>query len=144
MKRLVILLLAWILVLPALGQAIPPKVNTIIVTGVTFSEVCNALLDARYAIDRKDSDLQTIRTEAKAYPKYWNATYIINVRVKDSTAYITGTATVADGQLFKDEPIYNQTDRKGATQPKSMFGYAFLLLNEFAQSFKREVSYQKI
>lgn len=126
------------------GQNIPADANTIVVKNVTFTEICNALLDSGYVIDKKDSELQTVRTEARQYPKYWNATYKVNVRVKDSAAYISATFTAPpEGGLFKDEIVTNQTNKKGATFKKGMWGYIFLLINDFALSFKKEVSYIK-
>ena len=106
--------------------------------------MCNALLDSGYVIDKKDNDLQTVRTEVKDYPKYWNASYIINIRVKDSTAYITGTFTAPgrEGGLFKDEPIVNIVNKKGEPVKKSLSGHAFSLLSEFAFSFKKEIDFQ--
>lgn len=124
------------------GQ-IPKDANTILVKGVSFSEVCNALLDSGYVIDKKDNDLQTARTESKQYPKYWNARYVLNIRVKDSIAYISGTFTGADGALFKDDPISNHSNRKGETLPKSIYGYPFLLMKNFALSFNKPVEYRK-
>jgi len=127
-----------------IGQIIPADVNTIVVKNVTFTEICNALLDSGYTIERKDSELQTARTEARQYPKYWNATYKVNVRVKDSAAYISATFTAPpEGGLFKDEIVTNQTTKKGVTFKKGMWGYIFLLLNDFALGFKKEVSYIK-
>ncbi len=124
------------------GQEIPKKANTIIVHGVTFSEVCNALLDSGYNIDKKDNDLQTVRTEAKQYPKYWNATYIIDIRVKDSIAYISGKLTAPpQGGLFNNEPIFYQTKKDGVPYPKSLFTVAFIWMNNIALSFNKPVEY---
>ena len=63
------------------------------VKGVSFKDVCNRLLDSGYSIQTKDNDLERVRTEPEQYPKYWNAIYVVNVRVKDSVAYISGTLT---------------------------------------------------
>src|SRR5574340_1221919 len=120
------------------SQTIPRDANTILVKGVSFTEVCNALLDSGYSIDKKDAELQTVRTEVKNYPKHWNATYVINIRVKDSVAYISGTFTTPpNGGLFKDEPITYITNKKGKAYPKSLSGSAFNWLNQFALSFKK-------
>jgi hypothetical protein len=73
MKKVATVIFSFIIALPLLGQSIPTKANTIVVKGVTFKEVCNALLDANYSIDKKDSELQAVRTEPKIFPKYWNA-----------------------------------------------------------------------
>lgn len=126
------------------AQSIPRDVNTILISDISFNEVCEALLDANYFIEKKDNELKTVRTEAKNYPKYWNAKYTINIRVKDSIAYISGTFTAAEGQLYKDEPIFNMTNKKGETLEKSLIGYPFLLLNEFALGLKKVISYSKL
>lgn len=123
------------------AQSIPKDANVIIVKKVGFLEVCNALLDSGYTISKKDNDLQTVSTESKAYPKLWNATYKINIRVKDSIAYISGTFTGAGGEIWKDVPISNHANKKGVTYPKSIYGYPFLLLNNFALSFDKEITY---
>lgn len=126
------------------AQTIPKDANIIVVKNVSFLEVCNTLLDSGYTIRKKDNELQTASTEDKEYPKLWNATYVINIRVKDSVLYISGTITAPPGGgLFKNEPISNQTNKKGITQQKSLFGYAFLVLNNFALGFKKDVSYLK-
>lgn len=131
---------------------IPRNANTIIVKGVSFSEVCSQLLDKGYSIDKKDDQLQTVRTEPKKYPKYWNAAYKINIRVKDSLAYISATFTApyenpltpaANKQepLWNNDPVTNRTNNKGKPQSKSLEGYAFSLVNEFALSFNKPVEY---
>lgn len=150
MKLLLILLMV-----PAIvaAQTIPPKANVIIVKGVSFMEVCNSLLDHGYAIKTKDNELQTAITEPQKYPKYWNAGYVINIRVKDSAAYISGTFTApfssyaivggaGRGSLWNGDPVYHHTNRKGVTHPKSLIGYPFTLMNEFALSFGKPVEYR--
>lgn len=130
--------------LPVFSQQKGDK--TIIVKGVSFMEVCTNLLDKGYSIDKKDTELQTVKTEEKQYPKFWNAKYRINVRVKDSVAYISGTFTVADGQLFKDDPIEFTTNKKGEPYSKHIATYPFLLIKEFAETLNKsgqEISYSK-
>ncbi len=120
-----------------------PDANVIVVKRITFLEFCNALLDSGWTIDKKDNDLQTVRTEPKDYPKYWNGKYLITARVKDSIVYISGFFTLGGGEIFKGEPVSNQTNKNGKTYPKSAYSYPFLLINQFALSFKKEVSYLK-
>jgi len=126
-------------------QNAPSDANIIVIKNVGFNpQVCNTLLDSGYSIDKKDNDLHTVRTDTKQYEKYWNATYRVNIRIKDSVAYISATFTARPGGgLFKDEQVSNHTNRKGITLQKSMDGYIFLLLNDFALGFKQEVSYLK-
>ena len=121
------------------SQNILPDANTIIVKNVGFNQVCNALLDSGYKIEKKDADLQTVRTEAKQYPKYWNATYTVDIRVKDSTAFITAKSHSTFGEM----EISNNCNKKGESRPKSMITYPFLLLSSFATCFKQEVTYEK-
>ena len=140
MKKIIILLNLVPFVVNA--QTIPKDADVIIVKKVGFLEVCNALLDSGYTISKKDNELQTVSTENKEYPKLWNATYKINIRIKDSTAYISGTViTPPGGGLYFNEPLFNHTNKKGVTYPKSLFGYAFLLINNFALSFNKEITY---
>jgi hypothetical protein len=121
------------------SQSILKDANVIIVKGVDFKEVCNALLDSGYTIDKKDNDLQTASTEAKSYPKYWDLKYVVNIRIKDSSAYISGK--IYGSSLINNEPTYNHCKKNGESYPKSAYGYPFILLNNFALGFKKEVSY---
>jgi hypothetical protein len=126
------------------SQNIPKDVNVISVRGVKFIDVCNALLDSGYTIEKKDNDLQTAQTGIKEYPRYWNATYVFHVRVKDSILYLSATFTAPPhGELFSNEPAGNRLNKKGKVLYKSMDGYIFLLLNGFALSFNKEVAYTK-
>lgn len=117
---------------------IPNHAKTIIVTGVSFLQVCNALLDSGYTIDKKDNELQTVTTEARDYPKLWNAKYTINIRVKDSTAYITGKSI---NPVMPDDLEY-LTNKKGQPFSKSLYTYPFLLINDFAKAFNKEIQYK--
>ena len=67
-------------------KEIPIGTNTIKVTGVTFKEIANSLLDSGYTVEKKDNDLQTITTDPRPYKNYLH--YYVYVRVKDSVAYI--------------------------------------------------------
>ena len=87
-----------------------------------FLEVCNALLDSGYLISKKDNDLQTASTESKQFPRYWNATYIVKVRVKDSVAYISAAITAPPGGgLYFNEPASYDCKLKRKPFPKSLF-----------------------
>lgn len=147
MKLLLLLVIAPIMLF---GQA-PKDAKTIIVKNVTFNEVCSQLLDKGYLIEKKDDQLQTVRTEAKKYTT-WNAAYIVNIRIKDSVAFITATFTAPFANpltsnaakqepLWNNEPVYNRTNKKGVAQSKSLQGYAFKSINEFALSFNKPVEY---
>jgi hypothetical protein len=119
--------------------------NTIKVDGVEFLQVCNALLDAGYVIEKKDNELQTAKTELKIYPKYWNAYYSIVIRIKDSSALITAfvTGPGKTGGLFNDDQVEYIVTKKGKPQDKSLYGFAFSIIKEFALSFKKPVEYLK-
>jgi hypothetical protein len=139
------------LLLPVICTAqIPGNAKVIVVKNVTFPEACSQLLDKGYSIEKKDDQLQTVRTEAKVYPKYWNAAYKIDIRMKDSAAYITATYTSPyentsdnDRRFWKNESVYYHTNKNGKPFPKSLPGYAFGLVNEFALSFGKSVEYSK-
>jgi hypothetical protein len=138
MKKILVLLL--VLPLISFAQQIPKDAKTIIVKNVSFLEVCNALLDHGYTIATKDNDLQTAKTEEREYPDYWTAKYVVHLRVKDSTAYLSGTFTAAG--LFKNEPVYCVTDKKGEPKIKNLMTYPFLLINDVALSLKKPVEYK--
>jgi len=136
------LLIGLILPTSLLAQSIPPKANTILVHGVTFAGVCNALLDSGYKISKKDNDLQTVETEERHYPNKWNATYRIEIRIKDSVAIITALFTAPPGGgLFLNEPAFYRTKKNGEPQLESLQTVAFLSVNRFATSLSRDVSY---
>lgn len=128
------LLLAMALItLSAKGQDIPCHANTIIVPAVSFNKVCTALLDSGYIIDKKDNDLQTASTQPRSYPKRFSATYVINVRMKDSAAYFTTTFTAPkDGSIVKNEPSTYKCKKNGKPID-NIFTYPFMLVNSFAR-----------
>lgn len=130
---------------------IPRDASVVIVKGVTFNQVCSALLDSGYRIESRDIEMQTVKTENKLFPIAWNAAYRIHVRVKDSTAYLSGTFTApystaifgsnTKDPLFKDDPVYNLTNNKGETKKKSLPAVPFMEVNKFALSFGKPVEY---
>jgi hypothetical protein len=143
MKALLLLLLLPFFSIAQDEFVIPNKSKTIIVKGVSFLDVCNRLLDSGYSISKKDNELQTAITEMRQYPKHWNAQYSINIRVVDSIAFISGTFTAPPtNPMFKNEPIEHQTDKKGNAKSKHIMGYPFLIMNQFARSFGKEISYK--
>lgn len=151
MKAILLSLLLMPIISIGQTQAIPSKANQIIVKGVTFAELCSKLLDAGYLIEKKDTDLQTVKTEPKIYPKGWNAAYKIYARVKDTSIYISATLTAPWSQaltgsvkdpLWRDDPSYHHTNKKGVTHTKSLVGMPFMWANEFALSFGKPVEYK--
>lgn len=126
------------------SQEIAPNANTIIIKGVTFKQVCMSLLDSGFVIDKKDSDFETVSTKPKEFPKLWNAEYLINVRVKDSVAYISGLFSAPPGGgLFYNSPVYNHCKKNGQPHPKSLARYPFMLINSFAKCFGKPLEYMK-
>ncbi len=120
------------------------KANKITVQAVAFQQICEKLLDMGYKIEKRDPDLQTVRTEMREYDKSFNAAFKLDIRVKDSVAIITGTFSApwwrpgsnsTETRLWDNVPIFNITDSKGKTRDKTMQGYAWVKMNEFALSF---------
>lgn len=137
-----------LLLLPVISTAqVPRNAKTIIVKNVSFAEVCSQLLDKGYIIEKKDDHLQTVRTEQRRYTIGWNAAYKMDIRVKDSVAYITGTFSSPhdrsnnENPLYNNDPIYNHTSKSGKPHSKSLPGYAFAMMNEFALSFHKPIEY---
>lgn len=106
--------------------------NAVLVKGVSFMQVCNSLLDAGYLIDKKDNDLQTVETKFKdGTGKGQLFKYKLLVRVKDSTAIITGHHIHA--LINAMEYTKNTRDSK----------YPFEDMQTFALSFGKPVEYKK-
>lgn len=140
-------LLLAIILIPGVcsAQSALSDANTIIVKGVSFLRVCGALLDSGYTIDTKDNDLMTATTASRQYPKFWNASYKVHIRIKDSTVLISGVFTSPPGGgLFMNEPVRNRTNSKGETKAKSIDGCIFLLLDSFARGLSSDVTYAKL
>lgn len=95
-------------------------------------QVCNALLDAGYTVEKKDNELQTAKTGFKdGTGKAKLCKLRLLVRVKDSTATITGHYyNVLLNNL--EYIVYNKES-----------GPCFDEMNSFALSFGKEVSYSK-
>lgn len=106
--------------------------NTIVVKGVGFMQVCNALLDDGYTIKKKDNDLYTAETDFKnGTGKAELFKCRLLVRVKDSTAYIQGYHY---NVLFNNLEYTNNT--KGSKLP-------FEDMRRFAMSLGSPVEYMK-
>lgn len=128
-----ILLTAILFATSVKGQDIPCGANTIIAHDVTFNAVCTSLLDSGYIIDKRDSEIQTVSTQPRAYPKRFSATYVINIRLKDSAAYFTVTFTAPkDGSIVRNEPSMYKCKKNGKPID-NIFTYPFTLVNSFVQ-----------
>lgn len=135
------------LLLPSISvaQEIPKHTNAISVKSVSFNDIALALTEAGYFIDKKDSALGTIITLPKQNIRVSsnNGNVIIQVRIKDSTAIITGqynwNVEAKTGFLNNDFRTYETIEKRG--MKGSLFLQAFNRLNDFALSFKKEVTY---
>lgn len=136
-----LLAITLLLTYSAYAQDIPCGTNTIVMKGITFRQVCVTLLDSGYVIDKKDSELQTVTTQPRRYPKRFNASYIISCRVKDSSAYFTVTFNAPpDGGIVRNEPSTYQCKKSGRPID-NIFTYPFMLLNSFVKGFGKEIIY---
>lgn len=108
------------------------KDNTITVKGIGFMQVCNALLDSGYMINKKDNDLQTAETKFKdGTGKAKLCKLRLNIRVKDSTAIISG---------HYYNVLFNNLEYIEYTKDSRP---CFDEMNQFALSFGKEISYSK-
>lgn len=127
------------------SQSKPPKkANTIEVSGVTFKEVANGLMDAGYTLEKVDSNFLTIKTDFKqgtGKTKWMKMRF--HVRVKDSTAIITGDwyndMLVGSDFLGREFNLDNLIDKieNASVNPKNCFND----MNAFALSFNKPVQY---
>lgn len=128
-----ILLAMVLLTASAKAQDIPCGTTTIVVHNVSFKNICSSLLDSGYLLDGKDADMQTVSTQPRAYPKRFSATFVINVRVKDSAAHFTTTFTAPkDGSIVRNEPSTFKCKKNGKPID-NIFTYPFILLDSFVR-----------
>ena len=74
----------------------------------------------------------------------FTAFYTVNVRIKDSIAYISGKVTAPEnGLVYKDATVFCVLTKDGKIKERDIMGYAFLKLNELAESLGGEVKYVK-
>lgn len=139
--RLILLTTLLLIATSIKAQDILCGAKTITVHNVSFTKVCNSLLDSGYLLERKDNDLQTVSTQARAYPKRFSATYVINVRVIDSVANFTVTFNAPkDGSIVRNEPSVYKCKKNGKPID-NIFTYPFTLVNSFIKGFGKEVIY---
>lgn len=138
MKRL---LLAALVLASVSGIAQNKNDNVIIVKGVTFKMVINNLLDAGYQIQKMDTAYSTVRTEYKKLCSTCEPEYLLDIRVKDSTAIITGKwKNTAMAAIFLNgaDPVMDIRNEKSGV-PKQSFAAA----NKFALSLSSNIVYAK-
>jgi len=142
-KILIIASLAFPIYLQA--QEIPKKANTIMVKGVSFDEAASALMDHHYNIQNTDRMLQIMSTSKAKSLKHSTVYLKINVRIKDTTAIITGIASdniwVSSYGIYSAPPQYLPIAKLGAKDSPALNAWAEL--NEFALSFNKPVEYLK-
>lgn len=120
--------------------------NTILVKGVTFDQVVNALLDSGYRIDKIQKDFKTVKTEYRDICSNCVPQMIFDIRVKDSIATIKGTWR-SDGGILgqaltgnkKNDYIYFDIQNIKGKIDK----YIFNKMDSFARSFSGIISYAK-
>ena len=137
---LVILFMGACSCLPSISKAQdPPKgSNQIIVKKVSFDKIVIALLDSGFQIKEMDKDFKTLLT--KPHGDYNTSIYL---RVKDSTAYLSGEFYI--GSLtYKIEqhwyPAYKGNNWFKHAKPMVK---TFEWLDEFAHSLSDQVTYSK-
>lgn len=119
----------------------PKNVTSIIIPDVTFKQAVNTLLDAGFSVERSDSIFQTVKTEYRygTGKNKWMK-FCLLVRIKDSTAIITGKwYNTMIGELSKrsvDEQAEIIKNSWGAEKN------CFIEMNVFALSFKKPVEYK--
>lgn len=152
MKKLLIILILIICSCRLLSQQ--KGDNLILVKGVSFMQVCSALLDSGYSIEKKDDQLQTVKTEFKEYPTKFNGAYFIEVRVKDSVAYIKGkfsapwSKSILAPNVYRRDPFFNQEKviydcNKNGRPVINLTSYPFSFINSFAKSLNGDIVYKK-
>ncbi len=139
MKKLIV-----IMCLAGLSASAQPKKgdNVILMSGVSYSQVINKMLDAGYDIEKSDSIYKTARTNWKNCPmengKPSMVYLSIGVRVKDTVTMITGRwysqMSNMDGNP-KPADIYNLEYGGGAKK------LLFNELDKFAGSLSPDRSY---
>lgn len=133
---------ALLLFLPvaSLSQEPPKNATGITVAGTDLLTVANALLDKGFKIDKKDNELGTLKTEERGYEN--NIWYlVIDVRVKDSIAHITGQVKVMVSPVGNTRRVYEPVIYKG--MKKAPYKLAFAEMEEVARSLKGEISFIK-
>lgn len=122
--------------------------NKIIVSGVSFDSVIYKLLDAGYFIDKRDSTLKTVTTLPKRFFEKPSSNMYLQIRVRDSVAYITGMFNmdvvmnnVLGLDLTFDYRSFDPIENKG--MKGSVMKISFIKMDEFAKSFNKPVEYKK-
>jgi hypothetical protein len=140
MRTIFLLLLAplW-----AMSQEPPKGSNEIIVKGISYQDALQHLMDLGYIIDKHDAELGQITTAPKADKNGYSR--IFAIRVKDSTAFITGTYNLNmtfGSSLMKQNSSYDPIQYTGwkTGANRIEFGY----MDELARAMGGTVTYGKL
>lgn len=132
--------------------------NVILVKNVSFTQLCNSLLDSGYVISKKDVDLQTLSTEMRKYKKSFNAGYVVHARVKDGdlqlrvnffgplrnfTTELLNPRNPIDSYMFDNLRGYYALDKKGRFVANNIYTVPFKYIMDFARGFNQEIQYSK-
>ena len=120
-------------------QVIPKDADVITVKNISYAEALTSISSANIVIDRHDDGLGTFQTVPIADSR--GSTHIFYVRVKDSTAFITGTYNLnwQMGGLIKQNTSFERIRYSGwkTGADKVHFGY----MQKFAELFNKELGY---
>jgi hypothetical protein len=139
MRQFLILFLFINFVVIVQAQDIPKKANTIIVHGVTLSEVVNQLLDAGYFIDKADTVFNLITTKERACKKNKGTFVTYMIRIKDSSAIFKGNCSDHIG--FTLDMVQFAAQDYEIVYKGGLFKIAFNDMNNLALSFNKPVEY---
>ena len=113
----------------------PNGSKKVIVTGVTFLEVCNAFLDAGLKIDKKDSELQVVSTTSISTDPF--EPYIM-ARVINGVCTMSGTFPFAKNWNMDIMLVKNKKGKPRGTAQVT----AFSKMVEVAAKTGKQVSYE--
>jgi len=138
--RKLLQIIAGIILFSFTASAQPKGATTIIVKGVDYKMVTDAIMDNGYFIENNNPDLGTATTMERSYGNgVW--LLIIQARVKDSTAYITGKIKVMLGPFGPPELLsWDPVENKG--MKKSPLKLAFAELVKVALSLNKPMEYK--
>lgn len=143
--RLLITFTIILLRLSVYSQDVPKNADVITVNGITFEKVVNSLLDSGFVIEKMDKEFHTVKTEYRKLCKDCIPEILFNVRVKDSTAIITGkwrsTGNIFGG-LESKKDLDNAYVFDIKNEKMKVPRLAFQAMKTFAVSLNGEISYQ--
>lgn len=114
------------------------KANTIIIHSISFNEVSSTLLSHNYFFDKIDTSSQYLTTQPRTMG---GGTFIFNVRVKDSVAYVSGI--VNDHiKVLGIEPTYDEIKNWGMKGSLAQTQWKAMLT--LAEYFNKPLEYQII